>query len=207
MFNSYQDKINNFGQTAWDNFNKEVNGRFEQNNHSLFGRITYSHGLWAVTIDTFPKTGFSFFPSIGITSDYDNYTRIRAPYSNKEGIIAEVYEKSFTSTIGKLLGMQDIVIGAPYFDDMYIVKSNNQDLMKKMLARDQVRDLIFSFNGIHLKINSTERILGEFHPEGINEVYIETNEAITDLSKLKLFSELFGLVLTEIQHFSSTKSY
>ena len=206
MFNSYRDKYNNFGQTAWDSFNKEVNGTFEKHKHSLFGRITYRHGLWAVVLDTFPKTSFSFFPSIGITPDYENYTRILAPYSNKEGIVAEIYEKTFVSTIGRLFGMQDIDIGAPYFDDMYIVKSNNQELMKKMLIRDKIRDLIFNFNGIHLKINSTERVLGDLHPEAKNEVYMETNEAITDLAKLKLFDELFGLVLTEIQHFSPTKS-
>lgn len=66
---------------------------------------------------------------------------------NPMGFRAEVYPERFFSSLGKLLGMEDLVIGKPGFDDRYILKSNDHDRLKDLLD-DTVRGGIDAMYGL-----------------------------------------------------------
>ena len=62
---------------------------------------------------------------------------MRAPYVNPEGFRFTIYRKGFFSDLGKLLGMQDIEVGDPEFDEAFIIKGNDEDRVRDALLRPQ----------------------------------------------------------------------
>jgi len=165
----------------------------------MYGRISYESGPWKVILDTYSRRkGHNNFDGFNDFDDVDVYTRIRAPYENHDGFICEVYDSSFLSVIGKLFGMQDIEVGDEYFDDRFIIKANNDTNMMLLLKQDRIRELIKLHSNMHLKVNSDQRALGSYHPDGRNEVYFETNRIISDLDTLRSLNELFILLLNNL---------
>ena len=62
------------------------------------------------------------------------YTRMRAPYINPEGFRYTIYRKGLFSDLGKLLGMQDIEVGDPEFDEAFIIKANDEGRVRELFA-------------------------------------------------------------------------
>ena len=70
------------------------------------------------------------------------YTRLRAPFINKDGFVFRIFRKRFLSFIGKLLGAQDVVIGDPAFDDPFIIQTNSEDRIRYLLENEALKQLI-----------------------------------------------------------------
>ena len=51
---------------------------------------------------------------------------MRAPYVNPDGFRFTIYRQGVFSDIGKWLGMQDVTVGCPEFDEAFIIKGNNE---------------------------------------------------------------------------------
>ena len=60
---------------------------------------------------------------------------MRAPYVNPEGFRFTIYRKGIFSELGKLLGMQDIEVGDPEFDEAFIIKGNDEFKVRESLRR------------------------------------------------------------------------
>ncbi|HKG21047.1 MAG TPA: DUF3137 domain-containing protein, partial [Blastocatellia bacterium] len=64
---------------------------------------------WDITLDTYTvSTGKSTV----------TFTRMRAPFVNRDGFSFTIYRKSIFSGLGKLLGMQDVEVGGPKFEHL-----------------------------------------------------------------------------------------
>jgi hypothetical protein len=68
-------------------------------------KVVAAHGQWTITLDTVTESACE-------TSS--TYTRLRAPYLNKDGFRFTVYRKGLFSAPGKRLGMQDVDVGYQY---------------------------------------------------------------------------------------------
>jgi len=53
--------------------------------------------------------------------------------SGAAGLKLSVYKEGFFSSLGKALGTQDIQVGDPLFDDLFMVKSNDESLCRAWL--------------------------------------------------------------------------
>ena len=62
---------------------------------------------------------------------------MRAPYVNPEGFRFTIYRKGLFSDLGKLLGMQDIEVGDPEFDEAFIIKGNDESKVRDALRQPQ----------------------------------------------------------------------
>lgn len=73
----------------------------------------------------------------------------------------EVYPEGFWSRFHKFLGMRDIEIGVPRFDDDYVITSNNRDLVRDFLTLqvqsdlDQLRSLGVGTNSFQMQTERT----------------------------------------------------
>src|SRR5262245_871079 len=102
---------------VWRRLSQEIGAEFIEGGLWKGSKVQAHVGAWTVTLD------------IG-ASDEDGktrVTRIRAPYVNPEGFRFTIYRYSVFAELGKLLGMQDIEIGDPQFDDAFIIKGNNEN--------------------------------------------------------------------------------
>ena len=54
-----------------------------------------------------------------------HHTRMRAPFPNPSGFRFSIHRASIFSTVGALLGMQDIQVGHAEFDEDFVIKGYN----------------------------------------------------------------------------------
>lgn len=172
--------------------------------------VTVKHDIWDIRLDVYLKRqGKSEQP----------YTRIRCPFSNPGKLRFTIYPKTVFSELGKLFGMQDILI--PWdtkFDRDFIVKGNSESKIRELLQDDNLRHLLIALNkracsvthGSKLNYDSSiytyEMTTHEKSydaarnlREPVNELYFEAYGSIRDKVVLKEILELFIRTLERLR--------
>src|SRR4029078_2118248 len=101
------------------------------------------------------------------------YTRMRAPYVNPEGFRFTIYRKGFFSDLGKLLGMQDIEVSDPEFDEAFVIKGNDEDRVRDLFANAKIRQMIQDQPKIRLDVKDSEGWFGPKFPENVDELHFQ----------------------------------
>jgi hypothetical protein len=173
----------------WSQLSQEIGADYQKGGFFETGKVVLSHRQWDITLDTYTvHTGKSTMI----------FTRIRAPYVNQDGLRFQVYRKSIFSWLGKLLGIQDIEIGDPYFDEEFIIQGKPEDMVKRVLSNINIRQLIQKQPDIHFQVKDDEGFFGKKFPEGVDELYFQTIGVIKDKQRLKDLFNLFSSVLEEL---------
>ena len=112
----------------WSQIAMDIGGHYDYEDGWFSGRdvVRYRAGEWEITLDTY---------SSGSGKGRVTYTRMRAPFVNKDGLYFKIYREGYFTSIGKFFGMQDIQIGDPYFDENFVIKGNNEEKIR-LLLRD-----------------------------------------------------------------------
>ena len=126
------------------------------------------------------------------------YTRMRAPYINPEGFRFTIYRKNLFSDLGKLLGMQDIEVGDPEFDEAFIIKGNDESKVRDLFANPKIRQMIQDQPKIRLGVKDSEGWFGPKFPEDVDELYFQVVGVIKDVERLKALFDLFAAVLDQL---------
>jgi hypothetical protein len=127
------------------------------------------------------------------------FTRMRAPYVNPDGFIFAIYRKGVFSTIGKWLGMQDVCVGYPEFDEAFIIKGNDEWKLRRFFSNQKIRQLISAQPDIRFFVDNRHgRFWSKSLPKGVDELYFEVVGVIKDVDRLKLLYELFSETLDEL---------
>ena len=126
------------------------------------------------------------------------YTRMRAPYVNPEGFRFTIYRKGFFSDLGKLLGMQDIEVGDPEFDEAFIIKGNDESKVRDLFANPKIRQMIQDQPKIRLEVKDSEGWFGPKFPEDVDELHFQVVGVIKDVERLKSLFDLFAAVLDQL---------
>ena len=134
------------------------------------------------------------------------YTRMRAPFVNVDGLRFRVYRKSIFSNLAKKLGMQDIEVGDPFFDDKFIVKSNQPERVRQLLRNKRVRRLIEKQPKVYLHVLDDEGWFGAKFPDGVDELRFSVPGVITDIKVLKALFLLFVETLEQLHRMGTTKA-
>lgn len=141
---------------------------------------------WTITLDTYTvSTGKS-----AIT-----YTRMRAPYVNKDGLYFKIYKAGIFSDIGRFFGMRDIETGFSEFDADYVISGNNEERIRELFSKTSIQSLIELQPRFSLQIKDDEGWFGESFPEGVDELYFNVAGVIKDIKLLKALFELFAEIL------------
>ena len=179
-----------WSQIAVDMGEEFIEGGFLKGSPAL----VYKHGEWQIRLDTYTKDS---------GNSNRTYTRVRAPFINKDELYFKIYREGFFSDIGKFLGMQDIKTGDPFFDEQFIIKSNNRKKLKLFLADPKMKELIQGQPKIHLEIRDDEGWFGADFPEGVDELYFECVGVIKETKRLKSLFDLFSVSLMRLVQIDS----
>jgi len=178
----------------WRKLCDQIGGDFVDGGFWKGSKVQVHHKQWTITLDTYTL-------STGNTNV--TYTRMRAPYVNKDGFRFTVYRKGLFSDLGKLLGMQDIEIGQPEFDDAFIIKGNDEIKVRALFGNRKIRHLIDKQPHIHLTVQDDERGFNIRFPENVDELYFRVGGVMTDVERLKSLYDLFAEVLNHLCHIGS----
>ena len=175
-------------EMVWRQVAEQMQGRFVGG--GVFGTdvVQAKTGDWIITLDTYTD------------DDMNTYTRLRAPYVNPEGFFFTIYRSGFFTGLKKLLGMQDIEVGDPRFDDAYVIQGNSEHRVRKLFGNDRIRELIASQPRIQLRIRDDEGWFKTKFPEGVDELCFRSPGVIKDLVQLENLFELFTESLHQLCH-------
>jgi hypothetical protein len=154
------------------------------------GRKVQVHAKpWTITLDTYTESS---------CESHQTYTRIRAPYINPEGFRFTIYRKGFLSGLGKLLGMQDIEVGDPEFDEAFIIQGTDEFKVMNLFAEVKLRQMIKDQPKIRLEVKDNEGWFGPQFPENVDELRFQVAGVIKDTERLKALFDLFAVVLDQL---------
>lgn len=171
-------------EEIWRQLSAEAGGRYEDR-FWKGDKVEVSHGQWTLTLDTYAFSNVV-------------YTRMRTPYVNADGFRFTVYRKGFFSNLGKWLGMQDVEVGHPEFDDRFIIKGNNDAKLRALFASARLRELIAAQPEIHFAVQDSDGWFGPMFPEGVDELSFRELGVIKDLERLKRLYDLFAETLDQL---------
>ena len=173
----------------WSQLSQEIGASYQESGFFKTGKVVLTHRQWEITLDTY---------TVSDGKSSHTYTRIRAPYLNRDGFRFNIYRRNIFSWVGKLFGMQDIEIGDSFFDDGFIIQGKPEYLVQQLLMNSEIRQHIQAQPAIHLQVKDDEGWFGKKFPEGVDELYFQTYGVIKDKERLKELFDLFSLVLDEL---------
>ena len=157
---------------VWRQLSQEIGAEFVEGGFWKGSKIQAHVGPWTITLDV-------------ISRDDGSFTRIRAPYINPEGFRFTIYRKNLFSELGKLLGMQDIEVGDPEFDEDFIIKGNDESKVRDLFANPKIRQMIQDQPEIWLEIKDSE-------------LHFQVVGVIKNVEWLKALFDLFAAVLDQL---------
>ncbi len=178
----------------WSQIAYDIGGRFKDGGFWKRDYIRYEYGSWEIVLDTYTK-------SHGKSST--TYTRMRAPFANRDGLYFKIYREGFFSNVSKYFGMQDIEIGDNFFDENFIIKGNSEYQIANLLEGDEMKALIERHEQIHFEIRDDEGIFGSRYPEGIDELYFQCRGVLKDENRIRDLFDLFALTLERLVEIDS----
>ena len=181
-------------EEVWRQLCSEIGAEFVEGGFWHGNKVQARVKEWTVTLDTY---------TVSTSKSHVTYTRIRAPYVNKDGFRFTIYRRGFFSDLGKRLGMQDIEIGDPEFDRDYVIKGNDEAKVLALFGDPRIRQLIQAQPSIHLQVKDDEGGFGASFPEGVDELYFHVVGVIKDVERLKSLYELFAETLNRLCHIGS----
>lgn len=160
------------------------------------GSVRVHNGPWTLTLDTYTE-------STGHT--YVTYTRMRAPFVNPEGFRFTVYRKGVFTELGKLLGMQDVEVGDPEFDEAFVVQSGDEARVRNLLAEPRLRRLLEAQPTIQLSVKDSEGWFGPRFPADVDELHFQVTGVIKDRERLRALFDLFAELLDRLCRIGSSR--
>lgn len=176
------------GET-WRQLAAEIGGQHVEGGFWKGDKVHARVGQWVVTLDTFTE-------SCG--ESQQTYTRLRAPYVNKDGFRFCIYREGVFSGIGRWFGMQDVEIGDARFDRDFVIQGNNESQVRRMFADVEVRQLLDAQPRVHFAVRDDEGWFGADFPDGVDELYFRAPGILRDVERLKGLYALFAAVLQRL---------
>lgn len=198
----------------WQQFSEEIGARFVDGSFFKRSRVEAKVNNWTIVLDLYSPDGKIW------------YTRMRAPYINKDSFRFAIYEAGFFSQLGKLFGLQDIEVGSPdledlrpmfgtqsylsgkdikideEFDQKYVIQGNLEEKVKSLFKNVKIRQLIKQIPNIYFEVLDNEGIFSSF-PQGVDELKFQVFGEIKDLDQLRSIYLLFAETLNHLCHIGS----
>lgn len=179
-------------EEIWGQLSREIGGTLVGGAWSGM-KVQAQTGDWIVTLDTYTQ-------STGKSSV--TYTRIRAPFINRDGLRLAIYRAGLFTDLGKFFfGVQDIEIGDPFFDETFVVQGNSEPKVRALFSNPRIRELLHAQPSIYLATRREETWLwGPKYPDGVDVLYFSVIGVIRDLAILRTLFDLYSEVLNQLCH-------
>lgn len=173
----------------WQTLSEQIGSEYVEGGFFTKAKVIAHIKEWMITLDTY---------TVSNGKSSTTYTRIRAPYVNKDGFRFTIYRSGIFSEIGAFFGMQDVEVGFPEFDKEFVIKGNDEQKLKDLFSNTQIRSLIELQPRFHLEVKDDEGWFGGSFPDGVDELYFRIPGVIKDLGRLKALFDVFAEVLNQL---------
>jgi hypothetical protein len=162
---------------AWMQLASEIGAEFIKGGFFRSSKVEAHVNEWTITLDTY---------SVPSGDSNTLYTRIKAPFDNKDGYQFTLARKGLVSKLDKALGAKDIELGDADFDRDFYIRGKDEARIRALFANLRIRQLIEGQRSIRLGIKN-------------NDLIFETQGEIKDVERLKSLFELFREMLPQLK--------
>ncbi|MCK5757708.1 MAG: DUF3137 domain-containing protein [Clostridiales bacterium] len=170
---------------VWQQLAVEVNASYVKGGFAKSARVEKSYNNWIILLDTYTvNTGKS-----SVT-----YTRMRVPYIRENDIQFKLSRKNIFSGIGRMFGMPLIETYDYDFDDEFVLKGNDETVIKEIFQNQSIKDMIKFQKRLILKVKpyKVKKSLTD------SELYFQMTGVLKDMDKLKSLFNLFSALMDEL---------
>ncbi|HEU5292567.1 MAG TPA: DUF3137 domain-containing protein [Cyclobacteriaceae bacterium] len=179
---------------TWTKLSEEIKADFVKGGVFRTHKIVTREKLWTITLDTFAvHTGKATIP----------FTRLRAPFFNKENFRFKLERRNFFSPVADFFGRKSLLTSFPEFDKHFVIDGKDDYKLKKLFANQTIRELVMNQKEIHLEIKDDEGWLGTKFPADVDELYLQLPGIVKDGERLKAAFTLFREVLNQLVEIGS----
>lgn len=169
---------------VWQQLAVEVNAEFIKGSFTKSAKVVKTYNNWTILLDTYTvNTGKS-----SVT-----YTRMRIPYKRENDITFKLSRKSIFSGIGKMFGMPMIETYDYDFDDEFILKGNDETVIKEIFQNQSLKDMIKFQKRLILKTGPYK----EKKSITDSELYFQMTGVLKDMDKLISLFKLMSTMMDE----------
>ncbi|GAU77006.1 hypothetical protein [Fusibacter sp. 3D3] len=137
-------------KSAWEELSKKRNGTYGKSTFTKHENVIFQYKNTSIVLDRYTTM-------VGSTPIMN--TRIRSIFKNPTRLSFKLYHEGFFSSLSKMLGMQDILIGDDEFDQRFVVKSNDEIKIRQLLSDYKLKQLLFFGKPITLEIKLKDKCL------------------------------------------------
>ena len=178
--------FSNHKREIWQQLAEQVDGNFFQGKRFKPDRVEAYYGDWIITLDTF-------------VIDKVVFTRIRAPYVNRDDFTFKIDRESLGHRIGKVFGMKDIEVGYEEFDRDFVIQGSDEQKLQMMFANPKIRELISFQPKIRLELKRDAPLFQKPQfPKDVNELYYQVAGILKDIDQLHDLFDLFSHALDHL---------
>jgi hypothetical protein len=183
-------------EEAWRLFAQQHGGRIVTSKLGRVRSVRFTHGAWTVIFDTY---------TVSNGKSSTTYTRVRSLVRAHSDFRFCLYRENVLTRVGKLFGMQDIHAGHPEVDRHFIVKSNNESLIRSLILHPAVHVPLLAQRGGRFEL---ARFRGKFRnrPEGIAQLRYTVAKVMKDPESLAGLLELMRGTLDQLARVGATSS-
>lgn len=180
------DPFGKYKREIWQQLADQLHGDFFRGKMFKSDRVEAFYNEWMVTLDTF-------------TVDKMTFTRIRAPYVNRDDFLFKISRENTGDRIAKVFGKEDIEVGFPAFDKDFIIQGSDERKLQMMFANPKIRQILSYQPKVRLQLRKEAPLFTKPRfPEGVNELYYQSGTIIKDLDQLNDLFDLFAHTLDHL---------
>lgn len=174
---------------VWRAVCEKLHGEYRDGGWWKSDQVRVHHDAWLITLDLFNVSG---------EGHNEVFTRMRVPFSNQTGFHFLIRHQGVLDRIGKSLGWQDVEIGDEVLDRTFVIQSNQEDQLRRLLDDEPLRTMLKAGPWARLEAKHGEGWFGPKFPQNIDEVALQVRGKVDDEAHLRRMFDLLGLTLDRL---------
>ncbi|OWY22583.1 DUF3137 domain-containing protein [Sphingobacteriales bacterium UPWRP_1] len=177
----------------WRLLSERIGGEFIDGGWFGKDQVVVCHKEWTIILDTYV---------VHTNNAHIRYTRMRAPYINKDGFRFTIFRRNFFSDIATFFGMEDIETGTDEeFDYDFVIKGNDDYKLWKFFSNERIRTIIKQLEQVKITVHkATSDAIISPYPKNVDELEFKVRGVIKDIEQLQLLFDLFAEMLDHLCH-------
>ncbi len=173
---------------------ERLRGRFKEGKTFSSDTVVARSGPWEIVLDEY---------TVHANNVHVPYTRLRAPFLNKDGMRFALSREGFFQRLGKRFGLQDIQIGDKAFDDHFLIKGNDKTQIKRLFGDAEFRQLLLDLPDLEMSVKDDEGLFSKTYPKGVDLLLVQRQEHLRDVETLERFYAAFAMTLNRMVQIDS----
>ena len=160
------------------------------------GRTGLRYRGWCVTLDT------NVVPAGAAATVVP---RMRAPFVGRGRFRFKLQRRDLLDALARRLRIHSSETGQSDFDREFVVRSGDDEGVRRLFDSPDIRRLIQSQPSINLEARGGDGPFGASLPEGVDELVLRAPGFVTDAERLRRLFALFALLLERLCEMSAAR--